>query len=914
MLGKIGRGSRPLLPFVGLIAILLIFVQTDVLTPFDRRVSALRMTYSQTPASGDVVVVAVDKRSLDAVGAWPWPRSIHGALIDRLRTSGARDIFLDFDFSYPTIPTEDDALRDALDRAGGGVLLPVFGQDDAMGQGSAGLVGINRPYAPFEKLSWPVAVTVPADPDGEIRRYFYSLNLPNGPIETVAAMLAGQQGPPDTTFAINFGVQARSLPIYSAFDVLQGQIDPVAFQDKSVIVGAFALELRDNFNVPVHGILPGAVIHALAAETLRSGTIPKMMKPAWGIGWSVLLVALMNIWHRRLRAWAVVVGLLGSCLLTEALAYVLYRADQLQSPTAIFHVGVLCYGFWRLSASLDVVNWRLRDQVARLDNATELLQRIFEHSAACIVVIDDRGMILTFSRSAERHFGAGPKAIALPQVFADIATAALAAGPGCTGSGPQQIALGDRVFEYTATLSKLRRAATGRLRRMTEEPLVTLSITDVTTEHLQQQRIAYLSSYDVQSGAFRRHAFENMLSDTLSVDTPATVLALQINGLAKVNAILGREVATAFLREIATQIRSVFGPQAAIGRLSDQVFAVLSVSPSTPEQNNALAQRLYSTLATPIQVKTAMIDARPQVGYASKPMAVGVDGAALLKQAEIALDAVVHTTGIDTMPFSPALADHKTRLLQIEDALWGAHARGEFVLLYQPQIDMETGQLVGVEALLRWMHPKLGSVPPDVFIPIAESNGYIHELGRWVLTKACHDARHLPDRIEVAVNVSGHQLHGDTFAAEVQQVLKATGLRPARLCLELTESVFVDTTDKIIRQMHAIASVGPTWALDDFGTGYSSFAYLSRFPLKKVKLDKSFIQAPDDDCHADAILRSVAVLCDGIDAVFLGEGVETQSQFNRLQDANCKLVQGYFFGKPQALDDILRGLSLPISA
>ena len=914
LIGKIHYGFERILPFLFFFAVLLEFAQADVLTSINRRIEALRMAYSPAPASGDVVLVAVDKRSLNAVGAWPWPRSVHGEMIDRLRAAGARDIFLDFDFSYATTPVEDDALRGALERAGGGVLLPIFGQNDAMDNDGTDPVDINRPFAPFDDLSWPAAVTVPADSDGVIRRYFYSLALPDGPADSIAALLTGQQGPPDATFAINFSIQPRSIPVYSARDVADGTVDPTAFQNKSVIVGASALELRDNFNVPVHGILPGAMVHALATETLRTGTIPKAMDPAWVVGWSVLLVALMNLWHRRLRAWGGVTLVIGSCLLTEAISLFLYRVDQLQTATGIFYVGVLCYGFWRLSVSLELLNWRLSDKVARLDNATELLQRIFENSEAWIVVVDDRGKILAFSDSARKNFADGTDALTLPPVFAEIARSVIANGTARHGPGGTQVTLDNRIFKCTATLSKLHRAAVGKSRRSTDRTMVTLTITDVTDTLRQQQRIARLSTFDAQSGAVRRHVFENTLADALCIDRPATVFAIQVAGLAKVNTILGPDIADAFLKAIVIQLDHVFSPGAAVARLSDQVFAVMAFAPSTPEESDALAQDLLAMLSQPIQVRTASINARPQIGFAFLPKAVASDAHDLLRQAEIALDAVLQTNDAVMMPFKPALAARRTRLAQVEDALWGAHLRGECHLLYQPQVDIDTGQIVGFEALLRWTHPVLGSIPPDLFIPIAESNGYIHDLGRWVLLKACQDAQRLPDDITVAVNVSGHQLHGDTFEDEVRHTLQTTGLQPGRLCLELTESVFVEMTDKIVDQMCAIAAMGPFWALDDFGTGYSSFAYLSRLPLKKIKLDKSFAQSPDNDPHTDAILRSVAVLCDGINAVLLCEGVETRSQLDRIRGARCRLVQGYYYGKPQSLNEIQRSLSVPLSA
>jgi EAL domain-containing protein (putative c-di-GMP-specific phosphodiesterase class I) len=246
--------------------------------------------------------------------------------------------------------------------------------------------------------------------------------------------------------------------------------------------------------------------------------------------------------------------------------------------------------------------------------------------------------------------------------------------------------------------------------------------------------------------------------------------------------------------------------------------------------------------------------------------------------------------------------------LLLENSLRRALERNELLLLYQPQMDSLTGQIVGMEALIRWQHPELGMIPPAKFIPIAEDSGLIVPIGEWVIQEACRQNKSwqgagLPC-VPVAVNLSAIQFRQSNFSAVIERALHTSGLDPRYLELEVTESAFVEDVDRALATMQALKTMGLSLAIDDFGTGYSSLAYLRRFPIDKLKVDRSFVRDivtdPGDASLCSAIISLAEIL--GLDVV--AEGVETDAQLAFLQQHGCAVMQGFYFSRPVAAEDV----------
>jgi EAL domain-containing protein (putative c-di-GMP-specific phosphodiesterase class I) len=243
--------------------------------------------------------------------------------------------------------------------------------------------------------------------------------------------------------------------------------------------------------------------------------------------------------------------------------------------------------------------------------------------------------------------------------------------------------------------------------------------------------------------------------------------------------------------------------------------------------------------------------------------------------------------------------DALVQRLELAADLRLALERGELVLHYQPTVDLQTAEVSGFEALVRWQHPTRGMVQPLEFIGVAESTGLIAPLGRWVLTEACRQAVAWGDRpIRMAVNVSVRQFDGEDFAATVAEVLSETGMPADRLCLEMTESVLLTDTDENLGRMVALKALGVRLAMDDFGTGYSSMAYLRRFPMDVLKIDKSFVDRLGEEAADDALVGTIVRMGRSLGMTLVAEGIETRSQYETLREMGCDVGQGYLLSRP----------------
>ncbi|HEX4298150.1 MAG TPA: EAL domain-containing protein, partial [Devosia sp.] len=246
---------------------------------------------------------------------------------------------------------------------------------------------------------------------------------------------------------------------------------------------------------------------------------------------------------------------------------------------------------------------------------------------------------------------------------------------------------------------------------------------------------------------------------------------------------------------------------------------------------------------------------------------------------------------------------------ELETAMQQAMERGEISLMFQPQAALEDGRIVGVEALMRWSHPELGTVSPERFIPVAEETGKIVELGRWILEAACREVVAWPGELRLSINVSPIQFELVDVVGEIRDTLSHTGFPAERLDVEITEGIFVSNTRSTIEALHKLRNLGVAIALDDFGTGYSSLSYLGRLPVDKIKIDQSFVKRLPGDQEAGVIIRAVMMLSEALNKVVIAEGIETADQAWMLKMMGCKVGQGYHFGRPQSAAEMREALA-----
>ena len=872
-----------------------------LLRGFQNTLNDLRASYAQRVASGDIVFVAIDGASLTHVGAWPWPRDVHADLLDRLTSAGARDVFFDIDFSLASNEASDLALEVSLAQAGN-TYLAAFAQSAT--PGSAELV-FNLPLPRFADQAWIAAVNVLADSDGIVRDYPYGVEIDGNFVPSVASMLAGQFQDCADAYSINFAIRPETIPILSASDVLSGGDIDAMVRGRSVVIGASALELGDLISTPIHGVLPGPMIHMLAAETLTQNAAPRLLLPE--LVMIALFFALLGLQGARFRSPGALLGVMAiGFVATEIGALAAFAHTAVVVPTAPLYPACAIFATWRLIRRIAVNTWVIRLQANEVSRTAELLETVFKDSSDAIVVLDETGAVLNHSRSAQTMFGTSPSgALNLPQDLVQRAMLALQANQPRESGGQQgnfACVGGVRSLDYTITVSETLEIGKGRDRR---QKIATLSMRDVTVVQEQERRIAYLSTHDELTGALRRNAFLSFLDLRLAKPSDTAVLVFGLCSFGTVNAILGREVGDRLLASVVQRLERADLGLSAIARLDGNTFAAFSEASTTGQQADELARKIQAEISVPFSVRGSTASITANVGYVCVTAGAASSAEATLTHAEEALQLVQSQNEAPPRLYDPALALQQHRARRIERELGPALERQEFRVVYQPQHRVSDGTLIGSEALVRWHSAALGAVYPDEFIPIAESTGFILELGRWVLEQSLRDAQQMPENLVVCVNVSGIQMMRGDLISDIRDALQGTGLSPGRLCLELTETVLLSATDRLVDLMADIRASGVTWALDDFGTGYSSMTYLSRLPLDKIKLDKAFVMGLGEDSAAMPILNAVADLCRNLNVKLLCEGVETQNHLDELRKLDCAEAQGYFFGKPLELTEFL---------
>lgn len=446
---------------------------------------------------------------------------------------------------------------------------------------------------------------------------------------------------------------------------------------------------------------------------------------------------------------------------------------------------------------------------------------------------------------------------------------------------------------------------------------IALSLRILQQRKRTESQLSHIALHDDLTSLPNRLMFNRCLDHALGrhrrAGTGMAVLFMDLDRFKVINDSLGHEIGDDLLRQVADRLRAQCRDGDTMARMGGDEFAVLMENHDSLTDVSACGRRLVEEMSAPYILRGKDCRVTVSIGISIFP-ADGNDSQALIKAADVAMYRAKETGRNNFLYYSPQMNVHTLERLELESDLRHALEQGELLLHYQPKVELATGRISGIEALLRWKHPIRGLVPPKEFIPLAEETGLIVPIGEWVLATACAQTKVWQDEghanISVAVNLSARQFGDPMLLPKLTRIIRDSGLHPSMLELEITESMVMSHGESAVAVLGSLKSIGVQIALDDFGTGYSSLAYLKRFPIDTVKIDRSFIQDIRADSDDKKITRAIIAMAHSMRLKVVAEGVETAEQLSFLCTQRCDAVQGYILYRPLAGEAVAEVLEL----
>lgn len=852
----------------------------------------LRFAWLTRPASGHIVLIAIDPHSIDKIGGWPWSRGVHAGLIDVLNQAGVDEIIFDVDFSAPSDAVSDATFENALKRSGSLVVLPTFHQAARADDPNANSVHVNQPLPSFAAHSWPALVNVWVESDGRVRRYPFGGRVDGKFFPSMGAVAAGTTSVGYTPFLIDFGIQKTSVPVLSYIDVLRGDADILKkLKGKKVVIGGTAIELGDRFSVPNGPVIAGPLLQILAAESIAQGRALSTTS-GWVALFALLGLALtMMLTWRRLASPSRVLLLLALAAIVEATAFALQKIWPVVLDTSTFHLAAAGY---LTAIAIDEIG--LRGLLARI--AEKRFQRITMSLGDAVVCTDPNFAITVWNPGAEAIFG-----YAADDIIGKPFDLLCANHPAFSIKNLTQAQLqspGGKVVEFDGR-TKLGEAipleACFSGWNGTDGFHYGASLRDISVRKREAEKIRYLAEHDTITALANRHTLKRELASSLARGETVSLLILSVNKFYQVNVLLGHSFGDLLLTATGKRLNEAVAGTGLLARVRGEEFAVLIEAGK--EEAALLCQKCAAAFDRPLAVEDRQHRVSVRIGVAVQSSSATVED--VIGNAYLALYRAKLSSTEDFVFYDSSMRDELEQRLSMEAELLRAVERNEFELHYQPQASLQDRKVVGAEALIRWRHPTRGLLSPANFMPAVHASLVSLPIANWVLETACRQARaweRSGSPVRVGVNLSPAQFQADDLAGTVADVLDRTGLTPALLELEVTEDILLDDVERTLATFRAIQQLGVRLVFDDFGTGYGSLAYLKQFPLDGLKIDRSFVADLQGNRDDNAIVASTILLTQQLDLSVIAEGIEDAATADVLAEMGCQEGQGYFFGKP----------------
>ncbi len=900
-----GGGVKQYRPHFLVLCVLTVVLTSGTHHALRNAINDARFGWVPRQAGGDVVLVAIDSFSIEKIGVWPWPRSLHAELIDRLESAAASDIVFDIDFGSPSDSALDQAFVDALQRAGGSVVLPSFKQSVA-DRGNGTTIHVNRPLPKFGKQAWSGVANVAVEPDGLVRRYSFGETLDGTFLPSLGALLSGRYAKNEESLLIDFSIRANSVPTVSYVDVLRG--DPATlkkFKNKKVIIGATAIELGDHFSVPNGGVIAGPLLQALAAESILQGRALRTSSYVVTLAGLGILAFLMAVLWRRHTAGLRVLVLVGVAVATEFGAVLLQAKLPIILDTSLWHVAIAAYLAAMALDEIDILG--LFGRIAE-----NRFQRIAMSLGDGLVCADRNGLITVWNPGAVAIFGYEPQ-----DMIGQPLDRIYAAGDGAGTCVPFSIlALPHETLQLSG--GKVMELD-GRRKNAEAFPLEACFfgwqgadgfqygavLRDISVRKREAERIRYLAEYDTLTGLANRNTLQGhlaaRLADAKLERSEVALLVMDVDKFKQINDTLGHACGDQVLCAVAKRLNALVEGAGLVARLGGDEFAIVISAADVGSRVKELSERTSLAFSkTLLSVGARQFRVELSIGVAIYPEH-GETAEELLGNADLALYRAKAAGRGRLVLFDRGIRAELEARLALEAELRRAAERDEFELFYQPQVNLEDGRVVGAEALIRWRHPDRGLVLPADFMPVANASSMSDGIGLWVIETVCRQGRLWQQKgyaIPLGVNLTPSQLQSGDLAATVETVLRDTGFSPSLLELEVTENILLEDDERARSIFRRIQELGARIAFDDFGTGYASLTYLKKFPLDRLKIDKSFVRELRVNSDDAAIVGSTIALTKLLGLSVIAEGIEDRATAELLRTMGCKEGQGYYFGRP----------------
>lgn len=531
------------------------------------------------------------------------------------------------------------------------------------------------------------------------------------------------------------------------------------------------------------------------------------------------------------------------------------------------------------------------------------LNSILDTALDAIIVSDQSGRIETFNNAAGAMFGFEPREVLgkpLSMLFVDPVLVRTASSMALTARRKDGSA-----FPAEMSLSAC---------QLDDRLLSTALIRDVTERRMIENHLAHAATHDSLTSLPNRNLLLERLQAAIAGSARSgKILALwffDLNGIKTVNDVMGHAAGDQLLIAVGQRMTEMTGADGLVARFGGDEFAVIANGFAAEAEVGPAVEAFLSQLSRPFILMGREVTVTANAGIAIYPRHSGTASELLLDASAAMMFSKV--AGRNQFRFfDPIMHRQSEERLTLESELRRGIDRDELLLHYQPQVDIRTGRIVGLEALVRWQHPARGLVPPSQFIPIAEQTGLIGPLGEWVLRRACMDLKRLEamgiDSVRVGINISPRQFDRDVVGA-VRAALIDTGVQPHLLDVEITESTLIDDPERVIEDLQQLKELGIHISLDDFGTGFSSLSYLKRFPADTLKVDRSFVIELAENPKDEAIATTIITLAHSMGMTALAEGVEEMGQYDVLRQADCDIVQGYLFSNALSFDNVIEHL------